>query len=213
MSLDKFLFLLINKQLYLSRVDQFSDKAEVLVTQKEVDYWNKSFHLDIKTTCETYRTTIYANCWIKSQNEVSTMWSSYASDKDGIAIRSTVKRLIDSYSGDLSVVIVDVNYIDHHLETVLPSNEPPNGIRFYTTKRLSYKAENEIRLIYDVGAANQNNNNTYHLLPIDINQLIEEIHIAPQAPASFIKDIKSLIKTYGCHALVKGSELLYSRTD
>ncbi len=204
--MEKYLYLITQRKLYFARIDQFEDNAEVLVSDKEINYWKKLFGTDIRKWCEQERKRVFINSWIISQKEVSTMWGSYAPKESGVVIKSTVGRLQKSYLEKEPITLLDVRYINHKTQTVQPGGEPINVLRFFSTKRDVYKAENEIRLIYE---APNISDNTSFIIPIDINVLINEVHIGPNASDEFIKMIASETKRLGYDFEVTKSELVY----
>ena len=176
MPIRYFLTLLNSKLLYFSRVDHLEDKAEVLVSDAERQYWEKVLKIDLGSWVESERKRVFVNCWIKSKMENSVMWSAYASRRKGVVIKTTVDRLIRSYQGEKHVNILDVNYIDHRNQPVQPPNEPINVLRFFSTKRIFYEPEQELRLIYESGKVDEYD---FFQIPIDINVLIEELRVGP----------------------------------
>lgn len=200
------MYLLNRKSLYFSRVDHLEDKAEVLISDIEKEYWRNRLKNDIEPWIERERRRVFINCWIKSEHEISTMWSAYASQGTGVAIKSTVDNLIRSYQGESHISILDVDYIDHRKQTVQPSGERMNTLRFFSTKRIFYNAENEIRLIFE--SSKENEFDSFQI-PIDINILISELRIGPNAKSDMFEMIKTIVPIYGGNFDICQSELLY----
>ena len=206
MSIEHFLYLLYNRYLYFSRVDHLDDKAEILVSEIEKQYWKKLFRTDINPWVARERKRVFINCWIKSDLENSLMWLAFASLGKGVAIKTTVERLINSYLGKKSITISDVNYIDYKKQTAQPGGEPINVLRFFSTKRHFYEAENEIRLIYESTRIDEMDS---FQIPVDINTLIEEVRIGPNATDDVYSAIDDLVRLNGYTFQVLQSELLY----
>ncbi len=206
MSIEHFLYLLNNRLLYFSRVDHLDDKAEVLVSEIEKQYWNNRYTIDIDQWVSLWRKRVFINCWIKSETELSTMWLAYASQGKGVAIKTTVDKLRSSYKGEKAICILDVNYIDYKKQTVQPAGERINTYRFFSTKRIYYEPEHEIRLIYNPPTIEEMDS---FQIPVDINTLIEEVRIGPNATDDVYHAIDDLVKLKGCTFQVLQSELLY----
>lgn len=206
MSVAKFIYLLKHRQLYFGRMDSFEDKAEVLVSDIEKNYWRKELKNNLEPWIEHERKKVFINCWIKSDIEHSTMWSAYASQGTGVAIKTTVDRLIKAYSGEKNITILDVEYIDHKRQTVQPSCLPMNALRYYSTKRIFYEPEHELRLIYETHFENELD---FFQIPIDINTLISDLRIGPNTREEVFDMIKTIVPIWGGSFKVLPSESLY----
>lgn len=205
MSIANFFYLLNRELLYFSRVDYLEDKAEILVSDIEKEYWKDVLDNDLEPWIAYERKRIFINCWIKSNCEISTMWSAYAQQGTGVAIKTRVNKLIESYKGDEPISIIDVNYIDHKKQTVQYAGDPINVLRFFSTKRYFYEAEQELRLIYNSAEKEFD----YFTIPIVINSLIEEVHVGPNAGEDVLNVIQLVVSAKGCLFPVYSSELLY----
>jgi hypothetical protein len=69
------------------------------------------------------RASVFVNCWHRNDHESWAMWKLFARDADtndgGVAIRSTIGRLKDSFNAGLEIARVsigDVEYIDHETD-------------------------------------------------------------------------------------------------
>ena len=141
-----------------------------------------------------------------SDTEISTMWSAYAHQGSGVAIMTTVGKLIQSYTGDERVSILNVDYIDHREQVVQTSNEPINALRFFAANRIFYKPENEIRLIYE---SLKENEYEFFQIPVNINTLIKELRLGPNAGDDILEMIRTVVSVKGGVFPVRHSELLY----
>ena len=206
MPIRHFLTLLNSKHLYFSRVDHLDDKAEVLVSDAERQYWKKVLKIDLGSWVESERKRVFVNCWIKSKMENSVMWSAFASQGNGVAIKTTVDKLIRSYQGDKHVNILDVNYIDHRLQPIQPPDGPINVLRFFSTKRIFYEPEQELRLIYESSKVDEYD---FFQIPIDINVLIEELRVGPNTEEDVLDMLRIMVPVKGGSFPVVRSELFY----
>lgn len=203
LSIEKFLNLLANRTLFLCRADQFEDKAEVLVSDIERDYYPKAFLNEI----EKNRKRVFISSWIKGKSEVSTMWGAFAPKASGIAIKSSIGRLKKCYTGELNLDLLDVRYIDHSVDVVQPSDRI-NIFFFYSAKRLLYQSENEVRVVY---FGDRNTEELGKSIPIQVEELIEEIHLGPSAPSWYKSTVELVRRQFGYSFPVKSSDLLYNR--
>lgn len=206
MPMPYFFYLLNQSKLYFSRVDNLEDKAEVLVSEKEKTFWKDILKDDIDKWVDFERKRVFVNCWIKSNTENSLMWSAYAEQGTGVAIKTSVSRLMKSYNGPECISILDVNYIDHKNQSVQSGDMPINVLRFFSTKRIVYQSEQELRLVFESKKSNDFHSFT---IPIDINTLIEEVRIGPNVSQDMIDVIKIFIKAKGYTFKMMSSELFY----
>ena len=208
MSIPKYLSLIANQELYLTRVDQLDDKAEILVTRKEIEYWTTLFNADIQKWANKQRKKVYVNCWTVSDYESSTMWGAFADNSTGIAIKTSISRLQSCYLGKKEIDLAIVNYINYETETVQPEGEPINTIRFFSTKRSFYSNEHEIRLIYESHGGKAK---TGIAIPVNLDVLIDEIHVAPNAQSWFVQTIERITNSAGYVFPILLSDLIYNR--
>lgn len=190
-SLPQFLYLLETNRLHFTRADRFEDKWEILITEKDAEY----FHIpkeNIAQVRERDAKRIFINCWTIAKHELALMWKSYSSVKDGIVIKSTVGNLKNCYSGTDTIYIAPVQYIDETTDSSQPAGAILNTLWFSVTKRNVFIQENELRLVYE----SQSDLDEYEL-PIDYKILIQGICIAPNAEPWFIGLIKKLLQKYG----------------
>lgn len=159
LSLDKFIDLLISKQLFFTNAARMTDKYEGLVPKRNQEYLLKelknngysSKDADLESQGRFYMTNslremTLLNCWTIDQNESYALWKIYLGGaKSGVAIKTTVGKLNrairkgnDRYDED--IFISKVNYTDFIKE------EPDNRFNVITTKNKFYQYEKELRL-------------------------------------------------------------------
>lgn len=206
MSVPHFLYLLNRRLLYFSRVDSLDDKAEILVSEIEKKYWKNAFKNDLDPWIARERKRVFINCWIKSDEENSLMWLAYADHGKGVVIKTTVGDLIRSYSGEDQISILDVDYIDYRGQTVQRSGERINVRRFFAAKRKPFEAEQELRLIYESSMVEEY---SFYQIPVDVDVLIKELRVGPNAGEDVFSAIKTLVADAGCVFNVQYSDLLY----
>ncbi|MBL4797069.1 MAG: DUF2971 domain-containing protein [Oleispira sp.] len=170
-------------------------------------------HLEIqKNQYELTTYNSYVTCWNLSKHESYHMWKLYCGHHNGIAIKSTVGRLSDSFgkNKNFSVLGGVVEYLDH--EKGVPKNKD-NLLSHVFCKSLPYSFESELRLcIHDHGFTNDvigdlvpysidveevqsmlSNYQSGFNVGVDLESLIEEIVISPYADPWFRDMVKSLI--------------------
>jgi hypothetical protein len=118
MSFGRFVWMLKEKALWMSRIDQLGDEWEMMPTVAEISamahaigkkahpkarfskaYWKAiiqsvaSSHLK---HLKRLRESTFANCWTASSNESHPMWGLYCASKEGVAIQTTLSQLRQS---------------------------------------------------------------------------------------------------------------------
>ena len=161
MDLPKFVSMLEAEALHFARSDQMSDKFEGSITKVDLQVRHKyvthlgntrharggiskdvgSVGLHGRTGTESYIPELLA----MNEHESAAMWSIYQSGQpQGIAVRSTYRRLSESITDRRIVDIGEVSYVDFDHEQI------PRGITFYpyVHKRNSFEHERELRALY-----------------------------------------------------------------
>ena len=132
------------------------------------------------------------------------MWKIYAREKDGIAIKTTFKGLRESFVCEETIYIGTVTYVDYKNAYIAESD-------LFTPllhKRKSFEHEREVRAITPnfpppgerIGAC----------CKVELESLIAEVIIAPQAPTWFSELVKSVANKYELQAPVTTSSLAVS---
>jgi hypothetical protein len=139
------------------------------------------------------RDTLYVNCWHINDYESAAMWNLYLSSSEGVAIQSTVQRLMDTFrNADRQIHIGKVKYMD--FEKSKPLFDRP--LTFGLNKRMSFVHEQELRAVY-LHTSETNVVAPGYDIPIDPEILIENVYVAPTSPSWIKPLIKSVLEKYG----------------
>jgi hypothetical protein len=173
---------------------------------------NRSDAEKLESALQCLKQMTYVNCWHMNNFESVAMWKLYSLSKLGVAIRSTKDALERQLSG--KATIVPVRYIDYHSDesTIMDMST----IYFY--KRKAFEYEQELRAFFinpsefpdvlehrESGKIPQAKGEWFR---VDLDDLIEEVVIAPMAQ-SWTKDlVERVLKRYGLQKPVRESELL-----
>jgi len=148
MDFGKFASMLANGALYFSVIGAFDDQLEVALPELPKGTNQKDILLRWRSWTMN-RCIYFANCWHSASDESATMWKIYASRHEGIAIRSSLKSLSNSFraaedddKGQL-VKAGLVEYIDPDLQAPMPRSI--EGDKDVLLKRRWYAVENELR--------------------------------------------------------------------
>jgi hypothetical protein len=140
------------------------------------------------------RKRTFTNCWHMNPNEPASMWAQYVPGGAGVAIRSTVGRLIDAFEKcPHEVRLSEVMYIDHETESLIGAYPLARFIR----KRKSFEHERELRAIIDFDPHVGWREVSAVSVRIDLPQFITEVRVSPGAPRWFGELVVSLARTFG----------------
>ena len=183
--LPRYLDLLIRKQLFFTRIDQFEDPFEGKYNEPAK---SKAAKEELQKFAEKHsrtRVAVTVNTWHQNPDENYAMWNIYAKNY-GVAIQTTYKKLKDCFTKtDKPVYIGKVIYYNDERDQVPKENPMAPFIR----KRCIYQYENEIRCCYIISQSKESGflweeQDTYNgvFLDVDLHTLIERIYISPYAP-------------------------------
>lgn len=208
LSLEKFLSLLNDKQLYFTRQDLFLDSEEAKMSTKDKQLFDKVVP-GISEVMENDKFGCgFINCWVISNVELYLMWNTYSSLDKGLAIKTTIGNLIDSLDpcDEREVFISDVNYIDYYHDYTFDKTDGiANCLARYFCKRKYFLQERELRLVYYDYKATIDGDNVGQKFDVSINTLLDEVWIAPNAKGWYENLIKDEMQLHGINKPVKRS--------
>jgi len=185
----------------------FSIKKLTLVRP---EYWDDPFeNLLLKSvlildgepcSLENIRVAVYGQCWTLHK-ETDAMWRIYSQDKQGVKVKTTIRKLLDSLqvqSGEYKKIhcfIGKVKYLTQQdlvskLQSLYLMDSLGGDIaESLIYKRLEFKHEKEVRLIYT------GKSDTVHQFEIDPFDLFDEIVFDPRINEHLFDSYKnSLVK-------------------
>ena len=207
----KFVDLLETRSLYFARADHLGDPFEYAIpeaTLREAKVVAPTLPQLMLRCSQVLQKTMFVNCWHMNEYESAAMWRLYLKSDEGIAIRSTARRLADCFAGyGEDVFIGQVSYIDYDVD----------GIEFNCTfnnifsKRISFAHEKEVRAVVwqCEGAAEGLKPSEEHglIVPVDLPCLVEAVYVAPTTAAWFHKLVGHVLQRYGLSVEVRQSSL------
>ena len=160
-SFEKFASLLSTKSLYFATTNQFEDTFEGYVPpsimklyKQHTQRLGKEGSQVVLELWDEWRKWVMCSCWHHGDHESMAMWERerYSKHNSGIAIKTTMQSLEDSFTHEESVdvYIGKVEYIDYQDLDVPPDILNMNTIYspfFY--KRKAFESEKEVRAIID----------------------------------------------------------------
>ena len=205
LNLEKFLDIVINKELYFSNALLMSDKKDGIIplsTQKlRIQYLVKK-GMEPKAAQESVQNDLefhnklksktFLSCWSINQEESYALWKIYPGvTKSGVAIKTTVSKLKKAVNNVSKKEQRDIN-----IAKVKYSNHLDLGdFQFtdaLTTKSIFYSYEQELRLFISLFDGTIHKSDYMNRLvngirvKVDIDQLISEIYVSPFADTWFI---------------------------
>ena len=235
MDFTKFISLLESQALFFCRTDLLGDPWEGSLTRAEAEK-RKALEARSKvrklhaTTHEKIRSEVtnsVASCWHMNKYESMAMWRLYLTGSEGVAVKSTYQRLIDSFpqfdgenkgrnedntEKELLIHVGVVRYVDYE-------SQDPLGGRRMLLKRKSFEHEREIRAV--AMDTTWGNSPTFDIqgrpltrfesggdyVPTDLKTLIEGVYVSPEAQPWFVVLVRSAVRRFGLSGPVQQSDL------
>jgi len=129
----------------------------------------------------------FINCWYENEHESEAMWKLYTSTlEQGIAIKTTYKRLYGSLYRNPSIHIGHVNYIDYESRFT--------GINdSFWYKRKSFEHEREVRAVLIDHFSKEPFGK---MVPVNLSELIEKVYVSPTSAIWFKDLVKDVMSKY-----------------
>jgi len=205
-NIDHFEDTLLQDRITLVRPKLWEDPFENFL----YNYYKNKFN-DNNKAMRWYGSELFAQCWTL-RNESDAMWRIYSSDKKGIKVKTTIRKLfdcllkIDSRSNFATCFIGKVEYLKQNdlVQTLSNPNLIRNNLSSDTAhhrasalliKRREFDHEKEIRLIFERRDKIDIRNNNLIDIPISYNDLFESISLDPRLKKDeFMHQKNKLIK-------------------
>lgn len=156
------------------------------------------------------RQRLYGQCWSLTR-ESDAMWRIYSPDKDGVKVRTTVRKLINAIydTADKSAVLrYFIGRVAYQTEKKLLEifSDPERYIRTLTDtsgrgpvhalllKRREFAHEKEVRLIFQ---ASEDSTDDFALFPVDPFDLFEEVVFDSRMSLFSFEAFSAYVKSHG----------------
>lgn len=187
MDFTKFISMISRKTLFFVRTDFLEDPFEGSYTLKTIEQRPEWIKNNYNYKPEKYKKFYFVNCWHMNDEESAAMWKIYTHNNEGIAIQSTIKRLIDCFSETaMDIYIGKIEYIDYKKD----SFKDLNTLHPFLFKRKSFEHEKEIRAIIHDPKPEIIIDNGVHI-PVILEKLIDNIYLSPNS----LKWFRDLVET------------------
>lgn len=205
MDTNKFLFLLATKKLYFCRADILQDHFEGTYPEANIkllaDFLNSTGKSSIiekmKKDWRKARKSTYISCWCMHKCDLDLMWKGYVPDGQGIAIKSSVGKLVevcDKADKFWPLDLTQVEYIDFES----PPGECIGSFLPFMWKDKHFELDNEIRIIHQPNISvdpDEPPNNV--LIPVELDALLEEVIIKSDASEDYVQFIRETLGAAG----------------
>ncbi len=214
LSFAKFIAFLHSKALYFATAVQMEDEYEGTFPRRVIsglrellDGPHSEINLKrISNLAQSIRTRACLNCWYLSDYESEAMWRHSSNSEDGVALKSTIGRLQDSFAAvPETIYIGGVEYIDYD-QDFLPAHDESEWF-FYKRKEFAHEREVRALLIRKEHGLPASANSRGVLVPIPIETLLCGICVAPRSPFWIRELVGELLSHHGLGVPVHTSAL------
>jgi hypothetical protein len=174
--------------------------------EKRFDEYKKASSPEVRTITKLLRAVTFVNSWHANDKESAAMWEVYLKSDEGVAIQSTVQRLINSFSDyGNDVCISQMKYLDYSTDFMA-------RIDPLISKRNSFEYERELRAFIFNSELMFNDavppRGIY--VPINLDELVDAIYVSPKSEKWFADLVGSVCVRYKLAKEVIQSDLASS---
>jgi len=207
MSFTKLLSFLEDSAIFFSPAADFEDPYEGTLPEgnKFLEGFVKSKSNSKKNNIIVAdKTKVMITCWHMSKYESAAMWKLYGQGNETICITTKYGKLKNQLNSSAQIGLVQ--YVD--FKTAWAPEE--NLYYPFMFKRKSFEHEKEVRALIDFDTIDKNNSQSSegYKNKVNLNLLIDEIFIAPDASDWFFELVKKIVGNYNIKAKVIRSKLL-----
>jgi hypothetical protein len=197
MSFAKLVWILQNKQLWLTSAELLDDRWELMpngnqlgriITARPPSISPEVAHESIANALKAQRKHTFVNCWTASDHESHALWRLYCPSTEGVAIQTTLHRLRKS----TPLPVVEVTYNPNE-----DTQGTPNLARLVAQKRPMFAYESEVRivLVKDFDDPGHPERRTIGAgLQWDPEQHVENIWVHPEAQFWFMETVTDTVR-------------------
>lgn len=200
MDLAKFIWLLKEKCLFMSRIDKLVDPYEGSLTAKTIDGINSFLRQhgskvgwdEMSKLYRQNQATTFVCCWHANEQESEAMWRLYCGQGHGVAIQTTYGSLVHAIETEYEVYVGLVKYIDYEREWFPDAN----AFHPVTHKRIAFAHEREVRLVSSPSkfrASPPEPAPESLSIPWDTEANIDHIYVDPYAPEYFFEAVRTVL--------------------
>jgi hypothetical protein len=200
MSFAKFVWLIQNKCLWLSRADLLGDTWELSLSGEQLQLLIRRHPITpigeerretaeerAKRIIEMWRRSTFVNCWNMSHHESNALWKIYCRNSDGVALQTTHEKL----------QLIKGRHSLHAVTYPIPgqNGKTPTHVDLVTKKRPMFSYEDEVRIVFH-DVHNETGATKGVRLEFNFEHLIESVRVHPEADESFLSVVQNIVETY-----------------
>lgn len=245
---SKFVSLLVYQAIWFSKLNILQDQFEGMMPEATKEMM-QAHHQELKKDFapqyhsqfdemasrneQDSRELLVVSCWFLGESESESMWLEYGGINEAVAIKSTVKQLIENVGvphDKHATHIGRVTYVDHktHMMTEYHANQGHE--RAFLKDAEQFQHEKELRIVTmnlksqycvspegkpykesEVQGKNMNNyENAGLYIAVRLQQLISEIRVSPKADDWFYLLVKRIMELNNFGISVKRSEISHA---
>lgn len=180
MDLSKFLSLLQKRALFFAQWRTLEDQWEGVYNCLSDFDPNTRYGAEMIQALQVLSYTMMVSCWTVAEHESAVLWKSYLTGQDGVAIQSTVNRLLESLGNRFDELQMQKGLINYGWGDAPPPGDVDGRSidSYFYQKREIFAHEQEYRLAYQI-APNQAANISGQFVEVNLETLIERVYISP----------------------------------
>lgn len=216
MDLAKFISLISNKSLYFTNPEKFNDPYEFYLPTSEMNSIKEILESELASLKDLLNNNLLTDnqkfdfnkkinqlpnrlrdiekqtkekfgvsCWHINNYENEALWKIYTNNGQGIAIETTIDKLKQSLTFHKEIIFDEVRYQDFDITEIEKGHKHYGGF----LKRKAFEYEKEFRAMVLLDEKNYKNG---CFVKVDLDTLIEKIHVAPFKSDYLVNTIKYL---------------------
>lgn len=211
MSFAKLVWMLQQKQLWLSSAEQLEDKWEIMPHGPQLNTIINDRPPSVSAAeamdkaaqdVAEFRKQTFINCWTACEHESHALWRIYCPSAEGVAIQTTLKRLRES----VGLPILEVSYGPPEADSIATTAET-----LAAQKRPMFAYEQEIRivLVKDLDDPDHPERRTIGAgLAWDPELHLENIWVHPEAPFWYMETVTETVRRLAPRLAHEGTPLV-----
>lgn len=174
---------------------------------------------------DSIREKFYGQCWTLNTEETDALWRIYSPNKDGVRVKTTLRKLFDNFYDPtykwamISFYIGKINYETtaqiqtffedpNNLEMIFDTSGA-GSVQTLLVKRTEFIHENEVRLIYSANSETEDTSERIYQYNFDPNLIIDELLFDPRFDDTLFATKKTEFIALGFTKAIEKSKLYH----
>jgi len=217
----------------IERLSQvFNDKKNTLVKPLMWDdpfenlVFQQTATLDGQTVSfDSIRETFYGQCWTLNIEETDALWRIYSPNKDGVRVKTTLRKLFDNFYDPTykwAMIAFYIGKINYETSSEIQAffEDPENlemifdtsgagSVQTLLVKRTEFIHENEVRLIYSANSETSDTTSRIYQYNFDPNSILDELLFDPRFDDGLYLTKKAEFIAQGFTKVIEKSKLYH----